>query len=254
MPTDVLKVLGQSAPAAKTLTTVYTVPANTEAKVFGVLVCNRHRDPTTFRIAVAPAGAADTNAHYQWFDAVIPGGLTMPFTLGDQGITLEPTDEVRVYAYDANLSFSVHGLEVIGASQGVSQTWTPTLEAETTNPSVTYTTQTGLYIKIGGWVTIWWTILLATVSTQGSGVYQIAGLPFAFSTDIPNWQPIGSHDYHDGATNNAQVVRRHSGEASLLSMIYDSDGDGNSEAMSTSTETIAAGDSIAGVGTYLTDD
>lgn len=126
MPTDVLKVLGQSAPAAKTLTTIYTVPTSTEAKVFAVLVCNRHRDPTTFRIAISPAGAADTDAHYQYYDTIVPGNKTMPAPLGPKGITLEPTDEVRVYAYDATLSFSVHGVEVLGGTRGLYIPWTPT--------------------------------------------------------------------------------------------------------------------------------
>ncbi len=130
--------------------------------------------------------------------------------------------------------------------------WTSTLEASTTNPSVTYTAQDGLYLKIGRLVTIWWSIQLATVSTQGSGIYQIAGMPFAFSSDFPTDITIGSADYFSSG-NNAQVVRRHGAETVLISMIYDSDGDGDSEPMANTTETLAASDFLRGVVSYLTD-
>ncbi len=253
MPTDVLKVLGQSAPAAKTLTTSYTVPPSTEAKVLAVLVCNRHRDPTTFRIAISPAGAADTDAHYQYYDTIVPGNKTMPAPLGPKGITLEPTDEVRVYAYDATLSFSVHGVEVIGGSVA-DGTWTPTLEATTTNPSVTYVQQSGLYIKVGRLVNIWWLFQLDVVSTQGSGTYRITGIPFQFSSDFPAWAPVGSADYFNSSVNNIMIARRHSTNVGRMSMIYDDDGDGDAGHMTDTTETLATNDTFQGQGTYLTDD
>ncbi len=106
---DTYGVLGQSDPTADTLTAIYTVPAATEAVVSSIVICNRSATPTSFRIAVAPAGAADTNAHYQYFDRPIGANDTFIATIG---ITLATTDVVRVYADDATLSFSVHGVEV----------------------------------------------------------------------------------------------------------------------------------------------
>ena len=52
------KVLGQSAPSATTDTTLYTVPASTQAVVSTVSVCNRGSAAATFRIAVRPDGAS----------------------------------------------------------------------------------------------------------------------------------------------------------------------------------------------------
>ncbi len=106
---DTYKVLGQSDPTAATLTAIYTVPAATEAVVSTFVVCNRSATPTTFRMSVAPLGAADANLHYQYFDRYIGANDTFAATFG---ITLAATDVVRVYATLATLSFSLHGVEV----------------------------------------------------------------------------------------------------------------------------------------------
>ncbi len=133
-------------------------------------------------------------------------------------------------------------------------TWTPTLEAGGTNPSVTYLSQSGLYLKIGGLVTIWWTFVLDVVSAQGAGTYQIAGMPFNFSAAFPTWQPIGPHDYFDSTVDHVMIARKHSTSASLISMIYDNNGDGSARHMSDATVTLATDDTFQGQGTYLTDD
>jgi glucose-6-phosphate dehydrogenase assembly protein OpcA len=105
---DVYKVLGQSDPTAATLTTIYTVPAATSAIVSTITVCNRSATPTTFRIAIRPAGAAIANQHYIAFDVAIGANEAMSFTLG---VTLATTDVVSVFATLATLSFNVYGVE-----------------------------------------------------------------------------------------------------------------------------------------------
>lgn len=106
---DALKVLGQSAPLAATLTGAYTVPGGTSATVSSITICNRSSTATTFRISVAIAGAADAVPQYIAYDAPIDGNDTISLTLG---ITLAATDVVRVYATLANLSFNIFGVEV----------------------------------------------------------------------------------------------------------------------------------------------
>lgn len=103
------KVLGQSAPLAATLTDLYTVPASTSTVVSTITVCNRGTTNATFRIAVAPAGAADANAHYLYYNVTITGEDTFAATLG---ITLATTDKIRVYASTANITFNAFGVEV----------------------------------------------------------------------------------------------------------------------------------------------
>jgi hypothetical protein len=104
-----LKVLGQSAPAAATLTTLYTVPSSTQAVSSTHVICNRSATATTIRVAVRPAGAGISNEHYLYYDLNIPGNETFVATIG---IALETTDVVSVYATLATVSFNLFGQEI----------------------------------------------------------------------------------------------------------------------------------------------
>ena len=108
MPT-IYKVLGQSAPSATTDTTLYTVPAATDAVVSTVTVANRDSTSATFRIAVRPGGATLANQHYIAYDCSVGANDTTALTLG---LTLDATDVVTVRASTANLSFSAFGSEI----------------------------------------------------------------------------------------------------------------------------------------------
>lgn len=101
------KVLGQSAPAATTATTLYTVPAATETVLSTLSVCNRSTTGT-FRVAVRPAGATLANQHYLVYDASVGANDTLFLTIG---VTLAATDIVTVYASTADFSFSAFGSE-----------------------------------------------------------------------------------------------------------------------------------------------
>lgn len=106
---DTLKILGQSKPAAATLTDLYVVPAATMTVVSTIVVANQSATPTKFRISVAVAGAADTAAQYLYYDVPIQGFQTFVLTLG---ITLATTDKIRVYNTLATLSFNAFGDEL----------------------------------------------------------------------------------------------------------------------------------------------
>ena len=103
------KVLGQSAPSATTDTTLYTVPASTQAVVSTVSVCNRSASAATFRIAVRPDGASLANQHYVAYDVTVSPNATIPWTIG---ITLGDTDVITVRASSGDLSFSAFGSEI----------------------------------------------------------------------------------------------------------------------------------------------
>ena len=105
---EILKVLGQLAPAATTLTAVYTVPAATSVVLSSMIVCNRGATATTFRISIAVAGAADATKQYLYFDVPITKNNTFIATIG---ATLGATDVVRVYSGNTNLSFTLTGVE-----------------------------------------------------------------------------------------------------------------------------------------------
>lgn len=70
-------------------------------------------------------------------------------------------------------------------------TWTPTFEASTSNPSVTYSIQAAAYTKVGRVVSVNGRLRISAVSSTGSGTLFIAGLPFATATLGGNLQNAG---------------------------------------------------------------
>jgi glucose-6-phosphate dehydrogenase assembly protein OpcA len=102
------KVLGQSNPAATTLTTLYTVPASKEAVVSSISVANLTATAATFRLAVRPAGAAIANQHYIGYDITVGASDSTIITVG---LTLATTEVISVYASTANVAFQAFGDE-----------------------------------------------------------------------------------------------------------------------------------------------
>ena len=107
--TEAFSIIAQSAPAATTLVDLYTVPALTQAVISSVVVCNRGATSTTFRISLAPAGAADATSQYLYYDVPITKNNTFIATIG---ITLATTDKVRIYAGAAQLTFTLLGTKI----------------------------------------------------------------------------------------------------------------------------------------------
>ena len=108
MPTT-YKVLGQSSPLATTETLLYVVPSATTAIGSSIIIANRGTSVVTFRVSIAVSGAVTTNKDYLYYDLPIGANDTFIATIG---ITLATTDEVRVYASNTNLSFSLYGSEI----------------------------------------------------------------------------------------------------------------------------------------------
>lgn len=108
--TDTLKILGQSAPAATTATTLYTTPASTSTMVSSILACNRGASDTTFRVWFSIGGAADADKQYAYFDRPLPAYETFLVTAGMP--SLSAGDLIRVYAGNGNVTFQAFGVEV----------------------------------------------------------------------------------------------------------------------------------------------
>ena len=103
------KVLAQSAPAATTNVSLYTVPAATQTVISTMTIANRAASQGTYRIAIRPAAATLANQHYIAFDVPIQASDTTALTLG---ITLNATDVITIYASSADFSFGLFGSEV----------------------------------------------------------------------------------------------------------------------------------------------
>lgn len=98
-------IFGQSAPAAATNTTVYTVPSGKLASL-SVNFLNRGSSSIAVRLAVA-ASSTPSNQEYLEYDAVIPANGVLERT----GLVVSATKQVVVYTNTATLSVNVYGFE-----------------------------------------------------------------------------------------------------------------------------------------------
>ena len=104
------KVLGQSAPTAATATSLYTVPAATEAIISTINVVNTHASTAdVIRIAVRPNGATLANEHYIVYGVSLAAGSTFTYT---GGITVDATDVITIFSTNGTSSFSAFGSEI----------------------------------------------------------------------------------------------------------------------------------------------
>ena len=103
------KVLGQVAPSATTDTTLYTVPAATEAVISTIVVANRAAADATYDIAIRPDGDTLANEHYIAKTVTVGASDSTTITLG---LTLNAADVVTIQASNADLSFNIFGSEI----------------------------------------------------------------------------------------------------------------------------------------------
>lgn len=103
------KILGQSKPAALTLTTIYTVPAGKSAVVSDIGWTNQAASDDAVRVSLAQNGAADDPKQYLYYDlACAPGDAFA----AQRGWSLGAGDQIRVYSRDGSSSFTVTGVEI----------------------------------------------------------------------------------------------------------------------------------------------
>ena len=98
-------ILGQSAPAATTNTTVYTVPASTTA-TFSISICNRGTAACTVRLAI---GAAATPTDSEWIEydtQILANGV-----LERTGLVANAGKRIVAYSSSATTSISIYGFE-----------------------------------------------------------------------------------------------------------------------------------------------
>lgn len=103
------KVLGQVKPAATTETTLYTVPADSQAVCSTLSVTNMSASAGTFRIRIKVDGAANDDKQYLAYDAPVDGNDMLLLTFG---ATLGDTDVISVYSSSGNVVFQLFGTEL----------------------------------------------------------------------------------------------------------------------------------------------
>jgi hypothetical protein len=105
---DTHRQLYQGAPAQGVVTTAYTVPGGTIARVYGVVVANTSPTAATFRIFLVPSGgsALDSNAIYK--DIVVPGGDSFDSQIS---AVLGAAGFIAVFSSSGTHTFTISGLE-----------------------------------------------------------------------------------------------------------------------------------------------
>ena len=109
MATKTYKILGQVNPNATTDTNLYTVPSDIQSVCSSINICNTASADATFRIAAVPSGDTISKKHYLAYDSSVSGNDTLSLVLG---ITLGTSDVIKIYASNADLSFSIFGSEI----------------------------------------------------------------------------------------------------------------------------------------------
>ena len=108
MPTT-YKILGQQNPSASTLTTVYTVPASTQAIVSTITCANFGATSSNVSLSVHVANAAWA-ANMQVANNISVGTQnSLAVTLG---VTLGAGDTIRANCSTANIAINVFGSEI----------------------------------------------------------------------------------------------------------------------------------------------
>jgi len=105
------KILGQSHPAATTVTTLYTVPVLSQAVVSTLTITNVTGTAGVARVWVQVGGASTAHTNALMHDVTIAANSVNAFTLG---LTLAETDVVSVRSTNgADLTFQLFGSEII---------------------------------------------------------------------------------------------------------------------------------------------
>lgn len=97
--------LGQSAPAAATNTTVYTVPAGKIA-TFNVNICNRGSTASTISLAIAGTGTPGNSEYLEFSTSINANGV-----LERTGLAATAGKNIVVYCGSENFSINIYGFE-----------------------------------------------------------------------------------------------------------------------------------------------
>jgi hypothetical protein len=97
-------VFASVAPPAATVTPIYTIPAGRRST--GRVIITNRGAPTTIRLAIAPAGAADAPVQYMIWDEE----LGAPESIATAPITLNAGDVIRGYSASGQVNFHYDGI------------------------------------------------------------------------------------------------------------------------------------------------
>tara|TARA_R100000005_G_scaffold78501_1_gene45635 strand:- start:60 stop:1250 length:1191 start_codon:yes stop_codon:yes gene_type:complete len=136
-------------------------------------------------------------------------------------------------------------------------TWTPQILGGTSNPSLTYSSQSGAYEKIGNLVHASFFMNVSAVNSQGSGQFQVHGLPFNSvssplgASEVPA-VCIQTEPFQDGDGDHRHQTLRTVGNNSFLLGTYKDQSNGGAVVPTNAAANIGTGYFIGHI-TYRTD-
>jgi hypothetical protein len=99
----------QLEPGATTLSTLYTVPSDTQTVISNIHACNLGSTTASIRVAVRPSGASIEDKHYLFYGLTITSYDTVEF---GHGITMSATDVLSVWSSTGSVAFNLSYAEV----------------------------------------------------------------------------------------------------------------------------------------------
>ena len=109
------KILGQSLPAANTLSNVYVVPASTSAIVSTITICNQDTANANVDIIIRPINETLSAKHYLIRGLTVPRADTLILSPGltlNASVILAVNNAVVTGETLANVSFNAFGVEL----------------------------------------------------------------------------------------------------------------------------------------------
>ena len=98
---------------------------------------------------------------------------------------------------DGGLCFGSDSAAANALSDYEEGTFSCTLTGSSSNPSYTTSSNGGHYIRLGKFVTLYYLMVVNGVSSQGSGNWQIEGIPFSHSNTVNAYRSNGIIGYND---------------------------------------------------------
>jgi len=123
------------------------------------------------------------NADSSWVVG-IDGSENFLFTSGEAADGSGGTERAR-FLSTGGLTFNGDTATANALDDYEEGTFVPTITRETSNPTVSYSYQTGSYVKIGRSVLVYFDLNISSIS-GGTGRYAVSNLPFPTATDGSN--------------------------------------------------------------------
>ena len=161
-------------------TNVYVVPNGTSTSA-GVSVSNNSNLTNASKIVMATNGTTDT----QIISGINGSGTYLPLSFyTNDALAMQITTGGIISAVGGGIRFPATQIPSADANtldDYEEGTFTPNYGTAGTAPSLTYSARNGYYVRIGKMVYISLNVEAATVSSQGTGNFNITGLPFTAS-------------------------------------------------------------------------